>query len=498
MATKHSRILLFILIFGIAVMGTTAYAQELEPVELTYYVIGWPVTELDAVEARVNEIIQPQINATINFNIIDWGSYTDRMRLIANSGERCDLMVISPDWNPYGPLVASGALTPLDELLPEHAPNLWASMSPDMWDAARVNGQIYAVINQGNQARAYGAWVRRDLMEQYNFDWTQADSYEDLEPFFEQVVTDNPDIHIMSAAGTIHGRLWFPEAWGFDPLGGPARSIGIRYEDGNREVLNVTETDEYLQVMEMTRRWYEKGFWAADPPPLGDIHALRTEGYVMSMLWNKIPGVDRQVAVGEYGGREIVQLVLSQPVMTTQSVAGSMTGVCATSADPARAVMFLELLNTDAYLLSTFIRGVEGLHWEWDDQSRELVRYPENRTADEVISAYRAPDWAFGNKFILYYADPSEIGSREEMQELNDSAIRSTALGFAADYTPVRTEYAQVEAAHQQYCDPIERGLISPEEGLAECQARLDEAGIDVVIAEVQRQLDVWAATLDS
>jgi putative aldouronate transport system substrate-binding protein len=496
MLSRHSKLLALLLIFAFVLAGSAAQAQDLEPVELTYYVIGWPVTELDAVEAKVNEIIQPKINAIINFNIIDWGSYTDRMRLIANSGEQCDLMVISPDWNPYGPLVASDALTALDELLPEYAPNLWASMPEEMWDAARVNGSIYAVINQGNQARAYGAWVRKDLMEQYGFDWTQADSYEDLEPFFEQVVTDNPDIHIMSAAGTIHGRLWFPEAWGFDPLGGPARSIGIRYDDPNRQVLNVTETDEYRQVLDMTRRWYEKGFWAADPPPLGDIHALRTEGYVMSMLWNKIPGVDNQVAVGEYGGREIVQLVLSQPVMTTQSVASSMTGVCATSQNPERAVMFLELLNTDAYLLSTFVRGVEGQHWVWDDEAQELVRYPDNRSAEEVIAAYRAPDWAFGNKFLLYYAHPSEIGAREEMQELNNSAVRSTAMGFAADYSPVRTEYAQVEAAHQQYCDPLERGLIAPDEGLAECQTRLKEAGIDVLIAEVQRQMDEWAASL--
>lgn len=45
----------------------------------------------------------------------------------------------------------------------------------------------------------------------------------------------------------------------------------------------------------------------------------------------------------------------------------------------------------------------------------------------------------------------------------------------------------------KQYCDPLEKGLVDPEQGLSECQAKLQEAGIDKIVTEIQRQVDEWA-----
>ena len=491
MSKRH---LLMTLLFALCCLSGVAAAQdELPPVELDYYFIGWNVTDLQLVEDRVNEIVQPQINATVNLNLIEWGSYAERMRLIAASGEQCDLMFLNAQWNPYPPMVANGALLPLDDLLPEYAPKLWASIPEDMWDAVRVNGQIYAAINQGLQALAYGIWLRVDLMEQYGFDWEAADSYEDVGELLAAIAEDQPDIKVFSAAGTPHGRLWFPQAWGVDPIGSPNNMLGIRIDDESLTVHNATEMEEYRQAAELTREWYTSGYFPADPPSSGDIIAARSAGMVSGMIWNNIPGVDYFVATGEYGGREVRQLVLTDPVMTTDTVANSLTGVCATSPNPERAVMLIELLNSDPYLLTTLVRGVEGVHWVWVDEEQNLAGLPEGATPDEINTAYRAPDWIFGSKFNLAYGHPSEIGAYEQIQALNESAIRSVALGFVADYEPVRTEVAQVQAAHQQYCEPVERGMVDIETGLAECQARLEEAGIDAIVTEIQNQVNAWA-----
>lgn len=477
---------------------TTTRAQEtLEPVELSYYYIGWPVTDLQAVNDAVNAITREEINATIRLNLIDWGSFTERMRVLIASGEQCDLMLTTrSDWNNYGAAVANGALLPLDDLLPEYAPTVWNDIPADIWNSARVNGQIYGVLGRGNSAIAYGAWVRRDLMETYGFDWEAASSWDDLEPLYDQIVANEPDVTpVLSTDGGPHGKLWFPEYWGVDPLGSPAGVLGVRVHGDTLQVEASVDLPEYQQAVEMARDWYNRGFFTADPLPDGDMQTDRAAGRYSTMIWNVLPGLEAIVADAEWGGRPIEMLELSEPVVTTGSVAGAFTSVCATSPNPERALMFIDLMNSNPELYNLLVFGIEGQHWVWEDESQNLVTIPEGMTSDQVNAAYRGPDWVFGNQYLKYFTDPSEFSRVDEWQALAESAALSPALGFTADYTTVATEIAQITSVYEQYGEPLEKGLVDPATALPEYRDRLREAGLDTVIAEVQRQLDEWQAS---
>ena len=83
----------------------------------------------------------------------------------------------------------------------------------------------------------------------------------------------------------------------------------------------------------------------------------------------------------------------------------------------------------------------------------------------------------------------------EKYEEFNDNAIKSKALGFVFDTTPVKAEAAAVQAVMDEYRLPLENGVIDPDENLPKFRQALKDAGIDTVIAEKQRQLDEWAAT---
>jgi putative aldouronate transport system substrate-binding protein len=487
---------LVVLAMLLVVAGSVVGQDDLPPVELNYYYIGWPVTDLQAVEDRVNEITQEAINATVNLNVIDWGSFTDRMRVLIASGEQCDLMLADRGtWNNYSSAVANGALTPLDDLLPEYAPGVWEAIAPEIWDATRIGGQIYGVPGRGNPVVAYGGWVRQDLMEQYGFDWTQAETWTDMEPFYDALVANEPDVTpIMSNAGGPHGSVWFPEAWGFDGLGSPQGVIGVRVNGDGAEVLAIPWTDEYRQAIELSHDWYERGYFPVDPPPDGDMQTDRAAGRFSTMIWNRLPGYEDLVSQNEWGARPIVMLQLSDGIMTTGTVAGSLNGVCATSPNPERALMFLDLLNENAELYNTLVWGVEGTHWVWDE-SGEYVTLPEGMTADEVNAAYRGPEWVFGNQTLKYPISAAEAARIDAWAEMASSAIGSPALGFTADFTPVSTELAQVTSVLGQYGQPLRQGLVDPETGIPELQARLQEAGIDAIVAEVQSQYDAWLAS---
>jgi putative aldouronate transport system substrate-binding protein len=473
--------------------GTTA-AGDLPPVELSYYFIGWPVQDLDKINAAVNKITQEKINATVKLNLIDWGSYNDKMKVVTGSGEPCDVMLMSWLANTYASNVAAGTLLPLDDLLPKYAPTLWASMPQDVWASARSNGKIYGAINQWFQVSWIGGFFRKDLMDKYGFDINTVKKWEDLEPFYDQILAQDPDVTPVISTDTIHGKLWQPTYWGFDPLGSPDGVFGIALEDGKLKVSSLVESEEYKHAVDLAHSWYEKGYYTPDPLPDGDMQAGRAAGKYGSMLVPVRPGIEDLLKYNEYGGRDMAVYGIADPVMTTDSVTQAMTGICANSKNPERAMMFIELLNTDKDLLNLLTLGIEGEHWVWKDQAKNQIDFPPGKTAEEVFASYRAPEWAFGNVFNTAYRYDSEVGSHEKMAELNASAAKSPALGLSIDYSNVKTEFAQVEAVAKQYGFPLEIGLVDPATGIPEYVAKLKEAGLDTLIAEAQRQVDAWAA----
>jgi putative aldouronate transport system substrate-binding protein len=488
--------LLVSLLALLLLVGAVSAQETLAPVDLDYYYIGWPVTDLQMVEDAVNAIVTPEINATVHLHVIDWSSYTDRMQVMIASGEQCDIMLADRgQWNNYSTAVANGGLKPLDDLLPEYAPHLWADIPQATWDASRVNGQIYGVPGRGNPVVAYGAWVRQDLMEKYDFDWTQAHSYPDMEPLYDAIVAGEPDVTpILSTDGGPHGTLWFPEAWGFDPLGSPQGVIGVRVNaEGDPEVVATVDTPEYAEAINLTRDWYNRGYFTTDPLPDGDMQTDRSAGKYSTMVWSMAPGYEDLVAQNEWGGRSIVMLQLAPGIETTGTVTGSFNGICATSPNPERALMFLDLLNTNAELYNTMVWGIEGTHWVWD-ADQQYVTVPEGKTPDEVNAAYRGPEWVFGNQSLKYPISAAEAARIDAWGQMAESATLSPALGFTADYTGIATEMAQITSAYQQYGEPLQKGLVDPETALPEYQARLHEAGIDTVVEEIQSQLDAWRA----
>ena len=69
--------------------------------------------------------------------------------------------------------------------------------------------------------------------------------------------------------------------------------------------------------------------------------------------------------------------------------------------------------------------------------------------------------------------------------------------GFVFDTSAVTTQLANCQNVRQQYGWPLELGYVDPVEGLEEYKQKLQEAGIDDVIAEAQRQLDEYIASLE-
>src|SRR5690349_786307 len=159
---------------------------DLVNVTYTYAGSGIP-RDLQQVQDAINKILNADIGVNLTLEPIDFGAYNDRMQLQLAAGEPCDIIFTAPWINSYTNNVANGSLLELDDLLKEEAPGLWASMPASTWEAARIKGHIYGVINQQIFPKPWGVHVRKDLLDKYQFSLNGVKKWEDMEPFLAKV-----------------------------------------------------------------------------------------------------------------------------------------------------------------------------------------------------------------------------------------------------------------------------------------------------------------------
>lgn len=463
-----------------------------EPVELTYYFPGAPQADLPIVNEALNELLKAKINATVKLVQLDWGAYDEKMNLMFTSSEACDVIFTAPWINNYFQKVNNESLVPLDELLPQYAPELWADIKPEFWNAVRVNGSIYAVPNQQIWVKPWGFAARKDMAEKYNFDWEAVMKWEDLEPFLQTLVENEPEIIPWSS-----GPWTEHEYFQWDPLddgiGGFSSIVAVNALDPDLKAFLTVETPEIKQFSEMMRRWYLAGYLPKETDP--DVNASWKAGKYA--LWTHL--IDPRTWEWEKRnkGYEFVGKPLTDPViMTTASVVATLNAVCAQSKNPEKAVEFLNLLNTDEEVYNMMNYGIEGKHYVWLDKDKKLIGMPEGVASWLETGYYPDTPWMFGNNFNAWYtsAPDAENNLWQQIKDVNNASTPSQALGFTFDRSTVQTEIANVNAAATEFCQPVLEGKVDTEGNLDTCIAKVKEAGIDTIIVEMQRQLDEWKA----
>ena len=166
----------------------------------------------------------------------------------------------------------------------------------------------------------------------------------------------------------------------------------------------------------------------------------------------------------------------------------SMTAINVNSKNPVRALKFLNLMNTDAYLHNLLVFGIEGEHYTkiGENQIKRTKAGEEN---------YAMPDWEMGNMFISYVMDNEPVDKWKKFAEFNASVVPSPALGFVFDTQPVNAEISALKNVMEQFYPTIAMGMVDYQTALPEMNAKLKSSGMDKLLAEVQKQYDEWKKT---
>ncbi|MDI4647675.1 ABC transporter substrate-binding protein [Cohnella hashimotonis] len=458
--------------------ATASSDSSLKPVELTwYYPLNQMQPDQQKVEDAVNKIVKEKINATVKLKPVALGDYVQKMNTVLAASETFDIMwtgyLIKPE-----ELVRKGALQPLDDLIQQYAPALKADMPQYMWDGLTVDGKIYGVANQQINGSRYGFIIQKRFADKYQLDTASIKKMEDIEPFLEKIKQGEPDI--IPFNGYYNTVLHDATYWGV-----PGLDDHFFIKSGDPTYKLYRYPEEELNTFRLASKWYKAGYIYKDAAT-AKMTDYQAKGQIAVDFQNVLkPGVEAEVK-GRNGGNDVVIVPISDWFTNGYSATTNLS-ISRTSKNPERAMMLINLLNSDAELYNLISNGIEGEHYT---KSAEGFITP---TAD---SKYRPNmDFIFGNVFNSYLKEGQPKDVWEQTKKINESAELNPVGGFKFNSEPVVTEIANLNAVWGEYKKGIQTGTLDFDKTWPGLYEKLKEAGEEKYVAEVTKQFEEYLKT---
>src|SRR5690606_8332520 len=138
----------------------------------------------------------------------------------------------------------------------------------------------------------------------------------------------------------------------------------------------------------------------------------------------------------------------------------AMFAITKNAKHPEKAMMLLNLLYTDPYLLNLLDWGIEGIHYVKTGDN--VIDYPEGIDAKTVGYNLNQP-WMFGNQLNSYLWSNEDPRLWEQYRAFNDHADKSKALGFVFNPERVKAEIAACLLVEKQFLPALNTGAQDPE-----------------------------------
>jgi len=473
--------------------SASSYNEEIMPAEQTgagdklvvIFPAGAMPPDLDAVEAEMNRYLATRIHASVELKPIERGSWWDKTGFMFSSKQQIDLM-FTAGWFGFGNEVTKGQLVPLDDLLDRYGQGIKSILNPSIVDAGKLDGRIYGIVANKEFASSKGLVMRKDLVDKYRFDLSSVRKLEDLEPLLATVKIGEDGIVPLQVRSDRSPFTFLMQYGLFDMLGdGPGV---LPRGGGGMKVVNMLETPEFAHYAELMHRWNEAGLLNPDAATTKDneFEAVKA-GTAFAYAESLKPGFANQASRDT--GMTMVSVELTAPYTTTADTTSAMFAITKNARHPEKAMMLLNLLYTDKYLLNLLDWGIEGKHYI--KRSDSQIDYPPGVEAKTVGYNLNQP-WMFGNQLLSYLWTNENPDLWEQYKQFNQKAEKSKALGFVFNPDRVKNEIAACANVEKQFAPAIYTGALDPAQVLPLYIEKLKAAGADRVIEEKQRQLDIW------
>lgn len=475
-----------------------------EHVTLKWYLHGSNVTDDSKVMEEVNKYLKDKINVTLEPIWGTWGDFDEGSTLALAGGDDIDIyFTCSWSANEYNKYAKDGYWVRLDD--PEN--NLLANYGSDIWAALP---EVLKTGAQTDGASGYGVYALpgfKDFGTQNTWDVNVTLLKElgyTLEDVEKRSYYEFGDL--LQAAKDAKGDDFYPlniEAMVLERMvtntvivNGDSGSCNVLSyyidptdvsKDLGSKVVGKFATEEFKKFAEQTRKYYEAGYIdpAAGNAQTANDTLMAKQKSAQYLIGTQSYALGYEVQTSAERGIEVAYVPCTPPYVDKTSTQGAMMAISATSKNPERAMAFLNLLNTDAKLMTMLEYGIEGVHYNLNDDG--LVVFTDERNN---FTPWRN---GMGNITLL----PPQEGEGKDFFKNTfvpyySSAKGIPAFGYVFNPSNVETELAALANVAGQYALALCSGTVDPATALPEFLEKLDAAGYQKVIDEANAQLATY------
>ena len=448
-----------------AASGSTAKTEEKgEPYTVTMVLQGTTQPDEERIEEKINEILEPELNAKLDIVVLPWASATQQLQLMLSGDEKIDLLYTNASTAVQ--YMHSGQIMNMSELIDKYGTNLKDVFGEDIAKTNQIDGFVYGVPNQIERGSIPAIFMRKDLVEKYNINTDDIKEPQDMEKVFETVQAGEPDMTMLYSIN--EGDTPLTRLFRGDGLG-DSNFCGVLMDQANSTTVeNFFATDWFKDTTTMLYDWYQKGYISKDAGTnTENWRTVCKAGNLFSLFFSYHPGTPVEFQSSTGYDFEIVPFY-DEPMINSSSYSGIIFSVAQNSENPEKAMQVLDYIYGSPEIMNLLNWGEEGTDYVVEDEENGIINYPDGVTADTQL-------W-------------------DKMQEFNASGIESKALGFIFDNSEYTNQVSALSNVVKQYSGALYSGSGDPEELIPQFLEALDDAGINDVIAAKQEQLDAFLA----
>jgi putative aldouronate transport system substrate-binding protein len=461
--------------------GTADTSKE---VKLKMVLLGSKPADFDTVYGEVNKIMKQKINATLDVNFIDWGDYQQKYPLIFAANEDFDLVLSAP-WLFYAQQATKNGFYEITEdMLKKYAPKTLADQPKVAWDQAKINGKIYMVPNNNFEYSYHLVAIRGDLREKYGMQPLK--TYNDYVAYLKAVAEKDKAFTPSLGASEFNSiELVQANEWNFVV---PQLPIAYNLNDKSGKLFNYVDTPEFEKFAAQMFDSAKSGAWTRDAlvSKMDKMQAFK-DGKLASVEWNLGTLLRAKSEIMNKTPEwkvELYDLSADKKRLSNPFINNGMS-IHATSKNPERAMMAIELLRYDKQIHDLTNYGIAGKHYEpiGDKQFKPLAD-----SAKFPPSGVSPWGWNSLNERL----DSTVAKETEDFTNnwKNNVTVNHPLETFTFDDSKVKNEVAAVNNVMNTNGRPVFYGIVDPSKGVPELKEKLKQAGIDKIVAEMQAQAD--------
>jgi putative aldouronate transport system substrate-binding protein len=476
--------------------------EPMEVVTLDYFWVGNADTEArPLVEAAINEYIEPLIGANVSFHIIGWGDWATKAVTGLQAGEKIDIF-FTADWYYYMQLVSEGLFRPLNDdageygnLLEEYGQGILAGLTSAFVTGTQVDGVNYAVPTNKELTVPEGfvynlTWAEEIGMTEEEV--AKIKSEADIEPWLAKAKEAYPDEYPYLTDGGVGFQPWVA---GFAAgMSAYVTSMLLNPDDNgvfDETIYSPYQTEWFKEFCATVRKYYDLGYIHPDAGlgTFSKTEQMNAGKFLVTSMPLKGNNIKAQELINSSGNPDLRmgEIYGSKKVNITTHSGGSMLAIPMFSEYPVQAMKYINLMHTDSKLINMMLFGVEGTHWEFEDDGRVNIM-------DSSWYGAHPGAWTLGNILIQAVSNVEDPDKNRLLIEYAFDSYNHPSLGFRFRNEAVAAELTAVNSVVDGTSRALMTGYVDPETEIPNFLADLKAAGIDTVVDEVKAQYAAWEA----